>query len=49
MKYMRYSAPVTMAAALEEADLIAGSFSDGEPIIGPASMPTPEEGLFFYD
>lgn len=46
---MRYFAPKTTVAALEEAELIAGSFSDGDPIIGPASVNTPEEGLFLYE
>ena len=49
MAYMHYIEPNTMVAVLEEADMIAFSFSDGQPIVCPVSISEPEEGLFLYE
>ena len=48
MTSIHYVAPRVESAALEESDLIAGSFSDGNPIIGPTCFPELEEGQILY-
>ena len=43
MKLIRYSAPAAEPVSLEEAGLLANSFSNGEPISGPAFIIGEEE------
>lgn len=46
MKFNNYSAPEMERVSLEEAALLADSFSNGEPIVGPTWL---DEGDLYYD
>ena len=47
MKSNKYLTPATESVSMEEATLLANSFSNGEPISGPAII-IDEEGFYEF-